>query len=1809
MDLPTTITSKKKGEADDDDDQVIDFTPASDRVEQRTKQERATALTGSGNLLLEQSGQWRSFPVKDGRIESSEGKVIGEIHANGDVVLNGRRFNLGTAGEAGSFLGVTGDGQALHLTDKKSQESGFFGQFISADGRQKLTVVANNIYDGQAKFVGRLSGDGSVQLANGDPVAINSFRDGWSFRGTEAGKPRAFQTGADQSNGFIFMRETPGAEPKKYSVRMGMLIDDVTGEQRGMIAPPTVRPDRSLEGGSISLTGANGVTTRPLASLDHAVFELKRLGVSGGNEDVNDQYLRGVTLGGAPMADGRDQPMKGIFSIGQALTTEHRRDNLAANNKVRIEQEFNASVARVEDSTAYEHMAQRKQRDLDTEDMRSRFAHQTMDTLTSILRTGKVNDEDIAHIRQRIEVSKQELSANPLEYQRNALDGWQQKSEPLPTDTSQINGTVKVPSGKGQVETWTIRNGQITAPGGMTGRIESVDGTVSLTVDKSERQLPMPRLVGAVWHLEYQSDDGKPVVQDLISMGNRVVSAQDIRQRALAEQWYAYNANAAAGNSETSHQAYVAATKARERGEQTLTAILQNGVRSKSDLDYLSNAGAEVRPEALRTSKTNKREEIGLPPLTQESLSHTKGMLRIGSDVYRIDGGNLIDIHDDKAERVGRLLPNYQVELPGRGVLSLAEQNRVLLEFQQEGEDRVHRIIGTGPAQVGFNGYKAGGLVNTDELIRQAFQDLGHARNGNAEYFEQRPYLTGGFASWAMGGRDEALREFAKQLGKDVEYLQKEIGTIFKEGFDSERCSNARLDPFIKQTDATINYIGKQSASTQSLAAEGIELQRQINEGVYVAAITVATAGAGAGFAALSQTARIVEMGRMGQAMMFVGETATTAMTHGMLSAGVRSSERSDLATNFSSGMLQGSVAGLGSAGGRILNANSTINAAEKLLEKAKTGATLSAQEQQVLNSVMGRLVSSGHANVGRIANETFETGSAALHSMAYAQADQMRYHTAEGATPQQFALGLITSRLGHLSGQGLRNATKSDLVNGVASNTTSSYFTGVLQETPRALERDRQRVGAQLGVPAEWLSGEVYARNQNLGALIEDLHHAGLMSAASTPFVTATSLLVRGGVRAYQDRQAEKARQQAERDQQSAMHDAIAQSNSYSNQHEISGRIQDGFRNAGAETTFAEDGSFNKGWRAATLVDRQNDEALRVAIDTAKARFGHLPERERAEAVARYAHELLNSAEPAPGRANNDAQVERWSAQFGQEHAGQSIPLGTYIRQGRGVCAEQALLTKVLADEVGLNATLVRGDKNGGNQLNHTWVDFTFADKSKASSDSRSGRYLFVPERGYLPGSKMENPDATAYEGSGAQGLGSRVGTTPDKSAAAESWHGSKYFQLNADGSTRYGADGLPKYRNEDQSLITPDRNVCAVIDGMGGHGGGEAAAAIARNSILQNWQRFPTKGTEAEKTKWMYDTVRDAHDAIIVEQERAFAAQQNRQPAVYGTRPDGSEIYSGPTMGATLVMTARHDDKLLIAWAGDARAYRLREGRLEQLTVDDHIPGRPKHLVTNAIGIPAGVKVNQTAVEIKPGDRILLASDGLESLSHTEIESALVAKRGSAAEASAALLEAVKAKAKPRQDNVTAVVVDVEDKPVVQRPSTQPAPGVTPGVRLSAVIDRWKNNEIDGCAVINSALAKVPAAGQLNMINKTAAKLEANPDLRQEFLLTVTNNPRLTRDSQVEAASLLALHPPEDSAGVSRLAEVARTHPNKVVRALAANASDPIFRDGSGKMIMSKSRGFALQGAASLLNDYEERKQLLQIAVQIRQIEGGAQ
>lgn len=212
-----------------------------------------------------------------------------------------------------------------------------------------------------------------------------------------------------------------------------------------------------------------------------------------------------------------------------------------------------------------------------------------------------------------------------------------------------------------------------------------------------------------------------------------------------------------------------------------------------------------------------------------------------------------------------------------------------------------------------------------------------------------------------------------------------------------------------------------------------------------------------------------------------------------------------------------------------------------------------------------------------------------------------------------------------------------------------------------------------------------------------------------------------------------------------------------------------------------------------------------------------------------------------------------------------------------------------------------------------------------------------------------------------------------------------------------------------EDTFVVSSDRQFAAVADGMGGYGGGDVASKIAEIELSKSYSRFARGGKDVGGLKWIDDAMRDAHMAIEKAQIDGFYKL-----------PNGQMLKADPKMGSTVAATLREGDKMHIGWSGDSRIYRLRNGKLEQLTVDHQYPNGD---LVGALGHHPNF--DKITVEIQAGDRFLLASDGLETLSKEVIEKTL-AQGLAAGETSTRLLEMVKAAGSKHQDNVTALVLD---------------------------------------------------------------------------------------------------------------------------------------------------------------------------------------
>lgn len=217
-------------------------------------------------------------------------------------------------------------------------------------------------------------------------------------------------------------------------------------------------------------------------------------------------------------------------------------------------------------------------------------------------------------------------------------------------------------------------------------------------------------------------------------------------------------------------------------------------------------------------------------------------------------------------------------------------------------------------------------------------------------------------------------------------------------------------------------------------------------------------------------------------------------------------------------------------------------------------------------------------------------------------------------------------------------------------------------------------------------------------------------------------------------------------------------------------------------------------------------------------------------------------------------------------------------------------------------------------------------------------------------------------------------------------------------------------------------------VADGMGGHRAGERASILAVTAIehftLNSFKWFfGTDSIEAKKVLAQFQAALTQADAAIVEE----AAEK---PELRG-------------MGTTVTMAFQLGAQLCVVHVGDSRAYLCRARVLHQLTKDhtlvadlvrtgviqpDQVAGHHlRHVITNVVGGPeAGVKVEARALQIQPGDRVLLCSDGLtEAVTDEVIATTLDGEPDVEAAAKKLLAHAM---AGPAKDNITLLVASFE-------------------------------------------------------------------------------------------------------------------------------------------------------------------------------------
>jgi PPM family protein phosphatase len=164
---------------------------------------------------------------------------------------------------------------------------------------------------------------------------------------------------------------------------------------------------------------------------------------------------------------------------------------------------------------------------------------------------------------------------------------------------------------------------------------------------------------------------------------------------------------------------------------------------------------------------------------------------------------------------------------------------------------------------------------------------------------------------------------------------------------------------------------------------------------------------------------------------------------------------------------------------------------------------------------------------------------------------------------------------------------------------------------------------------------------------------------------------------------------------------------------------------------------------------------------------------------------------------------------------------------------------------------------------------------------------------------------------------------------------------------------------------------------------------------------------------------------------------------------------------MGTTVVLALFRSERVYIAGIGDSRAYRLRGGRLEQLTKDHSLADAlleagtitneelPNHKFKNVLYLYLGSKDARggpevvRVLDVLPGDRFLLASDGLTGVVRDADLARILGNCDDPQHAARALTEL--ALTNDSKDNVTSLVIHVASAPPSPPPPASPSLSAT--------------------------------------------------------------------------------------------------------------------------------------------------------------------
>jgi serine/threonine protein phosphatase PrpC len=243
----------------------------------------------------------------------------------------------------------------------------------------------------------------------------------------------------------------------------------------------------------------------------------------------------------------------------------------------------------------------------------------------------------------------------------------------------------------------------------------------------------------------------------------------------------------------------------------------------------------------------------------------------------------------------------------------------------------------------------------------------------------------------------------------------------------------------------------------------------------------------------------------------------------------------------------------------------------------------------------------------------------------------------------------------------------------------------------------------------------------------------------------------------------------------------------------------------------------------------------------------------------------------------------------------------------------------------------------------------------------------------------------------------------------------------------------GRKRKGNEDALFLNPEQRLYVVADGMGGHAAGEVASRVAVDAINE----FVTLTGGDEEITWPFGL----DDSISYEGNRLKTAIRHANRRVLEATRESAE-YEG--MATTVAAVLIDGDTAHLAHVGDSRIYVWSGGEFSQLTNDhswvneqiqsgvisaEQARSHPlRNVVTRALGGRSDLLVDVQSRRMKPGDILLLCSDGLTTMVGDEDIARILGERGAdVARAATALVD--EANERGGEDNITVVLLKFEE------------------------------------------------------------------------------------------------------------------------------------------------------------------------------------